>query len=315
MTRMIHGATVRLNSTLLIAAALCLGGCKKEEDGTAQGPAGAAPGAAVADAGPAEAGSMKGTAVDSQGKPLAKFGGSIYGYSLKSGQSQSLNIDGASGQYRVNTGPGQFSARAWVDVNYNGHPYRIDLHPVDGETVLHKYDTTNGVVKNFVWKLDGYRPGNDERDENRNYGFYGGSIMLYAEGNGAQYQADVLSNYSAKAEPKIPPESTVEVTLTPDGPLIDGSQGKPVVLKSKPSDIHNYMDRLTRGIPIARYKATAREITADGQTKPLRVVRYDSFKRTKPIGPDSSIVVEFLQRNAPSDNVNGVEEVNLLVLY
>src|SRR4051812_46905144 len=58
--------------------------------------------AAPADAANPEAGVMKGTATTADGKPLKTFGGSIYGYSLKSGQSQTLSIDGADGRYRVN---------------------------------------------------------------------------------------------------------------------------------------------------------------------------------------------------------------------
>jgi hypothetical protein len=309
-----HRCSTRFAFVVLLAAApLSLTACDKKASGTSG--AGASAAAPDANASQPEAGVLKGTARDAQGKPLKSFGGSISGYSLKSGQSQTVTFEGKDGVFHVNTGPGQFSSRAWTDVEYNGRNYRIDLRPVDGKSVLATQDTTNGVVKDFVWQLGGFRPGFDERTDDRFYSHHGGSVMLYAEGNGAAYQEAVLRNYSAKAEPKIPVDSTVEVTLTPDGPMIDGSAGKPVVLKSKPADVRGYMNRLTRGIPIGKYKATARELTASGETKPLRVVQSDTFGKTTPVGPAESITVEFIQSKPPSDNINCVDEINLLVMY
>ena len=305
-------------SVLLGAASVLLSACDKKASATNGGvsaSAAATAGAPNANASQPEPGVLKGAARDAQGHPLKTFGGSISGYSLRSGQSQTVTFEGANGTFHVNTGPGQFSSRAWTDVEYNGRNYRIDLRPVDGKSVLATQDTTNGVVKDFVWQLGGFRPGSDERTDDRFYSHHGGSVMLYAEGNGAAYHESVERNYQAKPEPKIPADSTIEVTLTPDGPLIDGSEGKPVVLKTKPADVRGYMNRLTRGIPIGRYKATARELTATGETKPLRVVQYDTFGKTKPVGPAESITVEFIQSKPASDNINCVDEINLLAMY
>src|SRR3954468_10313576 len=120
-------ATVAAVFALLLSWAVA--GCNRAEEKGGPPPTtpaasstGGAP-AAAADATNPEAGVMKGTATTVDGKPLKTFGGSIYGYSLKSGQSQTLSIDGADGRYRVNLGPGQFAARAWTDVEYNGHKY------------------------------------------------------------------------------------------------------------------------------------------------------------------------------------------------
>jgi hypothetical protein len=325
MTPRLRPCRISFTLLALLGAAPGLAGCDKHNssdttaaattatNGTPNATAGGV--SAPADAGRLEPGVLKGTARDASGRPLKSFAGYAYGYSLKSGQTQSANFDGADGRYRVNTGPGQFATRAWTDVEYNGHQYRIDLCPADGKGNLTEQDTSDGLVKDFVWRLGGFRPGVDERSDDRFYGHFGGSIMLYAEGDGATYHENVLGNYQAKPDPKVPADSTVEVTLTPDGPLIDGSAGQPVVLKTKPADVHGYMDRLTRGIPIGRYKATARELTAAGQTKPLRVAAFDTFHKTKPVAPAESITVEFIQSKPPSDNVNGVDEINLLAMY
>ena len=292
-------------------------GCDRKESSSA-GPgapgAGGGGAAAIVSESP-EAGVIKGTAVDSIGRPIKSFGGSLSGYSLKSGQNQSADFAGAAGAYRVNPGPGQFSIRAWTDVEYNGRQYRIDLHPVDGKPLLFKHDTTSGIIKNFVWKLEGFRPGTDERSDDRYYSHYGGSLMFSVEGNAAAYQTEVLNNYSAKPEPKLPADSTIEVTLTPEGALIDGSPGKPIVLQEKPAAWKGYMDRVTRGIPIGKYRATAEETTAVGAKKPLRLVTYLSFHKGTPQGPAESVTVEFIQDKPPSDVVNRVEEINLHAMY
>jgi hypothetical protein len=299
---------------VLLSVAPGLVGCKKDskESGGASGASAATTGEASA---AAEAGVIKGTVTTTDGRPVKSIGGGISGYSAKSGQNVSATIDGADGKYRVAVGPGQFATRAWTDVEYNGRNYRIDLCPVDGKPVLAKQDTTAGVIKNFVWKLDGFRPGSDARSDDRFYGHFGGSINFNPEGQGATYWADIKGDYAHAPEPKIPPDATVELTLTPDGPLIDGSTGKPVVLTQTPGKVTGYMDRITRGIPIGRYKVTARAKLVDGTVKPLRVTPYYQFKNKQAPEPATTAVLEFVQSKPNSDIVNGVDEVIVHVMY
>jgi hypothetical protein len=302
----------------LIFATTLFIGCGGDDSGKSNGsaaPASASPPGAAPSAGAPEAGVIKGTAVKQDGSPIASFGGHISGVSTKSGGLVTADIEGSNGKYSTNVGPGQFGIRAWTDVEYNGRKYRIDLHPVDNQVVLHKHDATNGVVKDFVWKLDGFRPGADERSDDRNYSHYGGSIMLSAEGHGATYQQDVMNNYSAKAEPTLPKEGVVELTLTPTGPLIDGSTGKPVAVKLDLANWQGYMDRVTRGIPIGKYAATAKWTNAKGESKPLRVLTFDTFHKRKADAPATTATVEFVQTSPPSDNVNKVDEVNVHVMF
>ena len=64
-------------------------------------------------AGP-QGGVISGTAKTMDGRPIKSFGGSIYGYSSKSGQSQTLSLDGAEGKYATDVGPGQFAIEGVV---------------------------------------------------------------------------------------------------------------------------------------------------------------------------------------------------------
>jgi hypothetical protein len=59
----------------------------------------------------------------------------------------------------------------------------------------------------------------------------------------------------------------VEITLTPDGPLADGSAGRPFVIRHKVVtrgwfEVHN--------IPVGRYRIQAR-VTEGGKALPLRL--------------------------------------------
>lgn len=260
-------------------------------------------------------GVVKGTATTADGRPIKAFAGSVSGYSATSGENVEADIEGADGQYRTDVGPGQFAVRAWTDVVYNGRPYRIDLVAADGKGALARQDAKDGLEKSFVWKLDGFRAGADARSEDRYYSHCGGSINLNPEGHGVTYWPALKGDHQHAPEPVIPADATVELTLTPDGALIDGSEGKPVVLTIRGADISGYMDRITRGIPIGRYKATAKATLPDGTSRPLRVTPYYSFKEKDAPAPAETAVVEFVQSKPPSTNVNGVDELNVHVMY
>jgi len=263
--------------------------------------------------GPPEPGVIKGVATTSDGRPLKSFEGSISGYIVKSGSKISANLESLDGAYATEIGVGQFAMRAWTDVEYNGGKFRIDLHPVDGKGALVKQDTKNGLIKNFIWKLDGFRPGADERSLDV-YSHHGGTIDFNPEGHGVQYWTGIKRDYKHVPEPKIDPAATVHLTLTPDGPLIDGSQGKVIIFKIRGSDIKAYTDRKRRGIPIGRYKASATATLADGTVKPLRVTSYSQQMKEIPESSETA-TLEFRQSNPPSDTINRADEVIVHVMY
>lgn len=260
-----------------------------------------------------EAGVIQGTARTLAGRPLASFGGSISGFSTKSGETLSLNIDGVNGVYRAEGVPGQFATRAWTDVEYHGRQYRIDLDPVDGKDGRTKQDTKHGLRKDFVWKLEGFRPGSDARSDDNFYGHYGGAVRLCPEAHGAFYWSGIR-HAKHEPEPKIPLDAIIEVTLTPDGARIDGSLGSPVVLTIEPAKIKAALDRHRRGIPIGRYSVTAKIEHADGTTRALRVTPYD-IVGVEPPEPAETAVIEFIQSRPPSATINGVDEISLHLMY
>jgi hypothetical protein len=68
------------------------------------------------------------------------------------------------------------------------------------------------------------------------------------------------------------PGSKIELTLTPRGPLNDGSTGKVVTLSRDPKGQVYGRPVLDLDIPLGSYTVTARIIEANGTAHPLRVV-------------------------------------------
>lgn len=187
-----------------------------------------------------ESGYATGTVVDTRGNPIA--GAKIL---LDNTVFYASYINGSTaddGTYRLKVQPGAWRAYASFQKEYNGRTYSLELHPDS----IDSFDD-NGAVRNFTWKLEGRKPDND-------WGYYGGLVKVFNETGFYEMQ-------------------DVEITLAPDGPLIDGSAGSTLVLR--PSD--NYWRQLAylEDIPIGRYTVTAALL--DGDTRqPLKLRDWDA---------------------------------------
>jgi len=181
-----------------------------------------------------------GTVVDTRGNPIA--GAKIL---LDNTVFYASYINGSTaedGTYRLKVQPGAWRAHASFSMDYNGRTYLLDLHPDS----IDSFDDT-GAVRNFVWKLEGRKPDND-------WGYYGGLVKVFNE-TGFYEMEDV------------------EITLAPNGPLIDGSHGSTLVLR--PGD--NYWRQLAylEDIPIGRYAVTAALVDGDAR-QPLKLRDWDA---------------------------------------
>ena len=184
-----------------------------------------------------EAGYVTGIAVDTQGKPLA--GAKIL---LENAMFHASYIKGttqADGRYRLKVQPGVWTPQASLRKDYNGQSFGLELAPDNPDSV-----DDDGAVRNFTWKLEGRAPDNG-------YRYYGGFIQLSA---GLDLDSDL---------------SDVELTLTPSGPLIDGSEGRTLHLHYGD---HYWVDRFQiEDVPIGRYIVTATQKTETGAQRPLRI--------------------------------------------
>jgi hypothetical protein len=138
--------------------------------------------------------------------------------------SDDYSLDGttdASGAYRIALDPPQSSwhMNAMYGTTWNGVEYGFDLDPVDDSPFV----GTAGGVRDFVWRLTGPTPQGDTS--------YGGTVYVYLDFSG---QVAIDPAY-------------LHMTLTPDGPLVDGSAG--VVVSGTGDQIQD--------VAVGRYVVTA----------------------------------------------------------
>ena len=121
------------------------------------------------------------------------------------------------------------------------------LHPADGD--LDTFATPGGLVKNWVLLPYGIADRAKAQEDPHYAGnYYGGTIYF-------GWYADDDERFS---NPKnLPPSAQVEITLTPDGPLLDGSRGRPIVIRKRVGK-GLALGLYVNNIPVGRYKIAAR---------------------------------------------------------
>lgn len=172
-----------------------------------------------------------------------------------------LATSDAQGLYKVKLpAVGTFLATASIEKTYNGKKYTLEFDPdnIDAFSI-------DGAVRNFSFKLTGARPDG--------LGYYGGTIAV---------DKDVLS--------EIYDSENIAITLVPVGPLIDGSAGQTLTLKTgAPGSATN--GKLV-DVPIGRYNASAEYISGSIR-KPLKLqnrVTNGPFSNTLQIDFEPSII-------------------------
>jgi hypothetical protein len=222
-----------LSTALLLALSLACGG--GDSTGLADDPA-PGPGAPPP---PAQPGSITGIAVDGTGAPIA--GAKIWIRPAVTTGLLEATTD-ANGRYSVQglaTIP--YRAYAWTFVQYGGRKVCLRLG-AEREADYDSFVPTTGVVRNFRLKVEGeIGPHSGDR--------FGGDLRLFI--------------------PYAPNGERVIVTLTPTGPLIDGSAGRTLTYDA------TELGALLQGIPVGVYQATARFVSATGAITPLTVSAKD----------------------------------------
>jgi len=142
----------------------------------------------------------------------------------------------AHGYYKTSVPEGSWRASVQIQKQFLDRTYNFELCP----DVADAFAGSAGAVRNFTWKLSGAKPYG---------GYYGSYVAVYNEPGYALEMSDV------------------EIKLTPDGPLVDGSMGS--VISSKLSDIGGGEDGI-RDVPIGMYVITAKN-TATGQPLEIRM--------------------------------------------
>lgn len=198
-------------------------------------------------------GVLRGYVYDTEGKPLAGayigvrstlVGGSYSGASAESDEKGYYEV-------KVPVGAAHFYAAGYT-VDYADGRAALSLHPADGK--LSSFASADGSVENFVLWTHGVAD-KDKLSESPGMrsNFYGGSLYI------GHHTAEPDDNFALPTNLRTGTE--IEVTLTPEGKLLDGSVGKEFVIKKTVSGTGFSINN----IPVGQYRLAAKR--ADG--KPL----------------------------------------------
>jgi hypothetical protein len=184
--------------------------------------------------GDAEAGVVQGVVRDAAGEPLAgvkiTVENTVFHASYVYGESD------AAGRYRVEVPSGSWKVHAQLTRDYHAQELLFDLAP-DSAPV---FAGTAGAIVDFTWRLSG------PRGAHAGEGHYGARLSLYRGDFEEWFELHDL-----------------EVTLSPDGPLPDGSAGQTIV--ASPAENSDLVD----DVPVGRYTVSVRHRT--GGPRPVRV--------------------------------------------
>lgn len=194
---------------------------------------------------------VRGVVKDGAGRPIA--GARITAYASVGGGFRTTHaaVSNAQGAYEVllPVGVGEV-AEGTAKVTYGGKTFELPLRPVGAGAGV-TFDTAKGHVQNFVLGTSGES---------------GGTVRL-------------IDNLG---------KGTVEVVLTPDGPLLDGSAGRPLVFRFDTGQGNG--EKYLNGIPLGRYTLKAR-LLKDGEALPLRAGRAFGTETERALG--DTLRVEF----------------------
>jgi hypothetical protein len=172
-------------------------------------------------------GVVKGIVTNADGTPIANakvvIENTIY-YA-----SYIFAITNSKGEYSTNVPIGSWKASVQIEREFLGRLYKFDLHPDNPNP----FAGVDGAVRNFAWKLSDAKPDG---------GYYGSAVASYS---------DFLSFINMEE---------VELTLTPDGPLANGTNGS--IITKRLIDIGGGEYGIN-DVPIGKYTITARNVVTN----------------------------------------------------
>ncbi|WP_228558308.1 carboxypeptidase-like regulatory domain-containing protein [Myxococcus sp. AB056] len=237
---------------MLLGASLACSACS---DG---GPSGPGP------SGEREKNVVKGKATDTAGKPLA--GVEVVADNQVLYDSDVVGVTGADGTYRLELGQAAttWNASARLKRDFNGRSYTFELHPSNATP----FAGNEGAVRDFHWKLTGAKP------------------------EGGVYGSGVYFDLRDYVDPSDPDQAVtrehIELTLTPTGPLVDGSAGTPKTARgSNTPDGFGLPD-----VALGRYTVTGRYAPPGQAVRPLVVRVQGEETYTESVTVDFKPVIE-----------------------
>jgi hypothetical protein len=253
-----------------------LAGCGKSDESTASG--GTTAGKAQVTA---KGGAILGRAATRDGRPLKKFTVEYGGFPVGKIGAYDANgrlmdaaggsVEGKDGRYEIKVPDGQYGTEATVTAQWHDRPFTFQLEADDGkQSTTERVEVTSskGLVRNYVWNLTGPRPGRDQKDEGSGWSAAVYGPTLWLDCHEGEMRAGQVTDRGLYADAK---DADVEVTLTPRGKLVDGSEGKVVVARVPVVRSGTYSGGV-RDIPLGDYSVTAKLVDKSGkELRPLRL--------------------------------------------
>jgi hypothetical protein len=212
-------------------------------------------------------GHIRGWVKDAKGKPLKNARIEIGSTAIGGAKTYVMARSDERGYYEVLLPRGACSVLgAGSVVTLGGMRANLPLHVVDGERDT--FSAQKGDVENFVLLPYGIAsPGGASENPTYEFYYYGGSVRLVY--------------WTQSADNPIPKDATIEVTLQPRGPLIDGSKAPALVIRQPVSETDLNTVNINN-IPATTYNINARLIR-NGAATPLqmkdrRTTRRDGLK-------------------------------------
>jgi hypothetical protein len=193
-------------------------------------------------------GYVRGFVKDLKGKPLSGAHIGVRATAVGGAYSGAQGKTDAKGYYEIQVpfGAAHFYNAGYA-VDYGDGRAALGLHPADGE--LDSFASNVGGVENFVLMPYGIAD-RDGVQENPRYSgnYYGGCVVF------SWSIADERPIFASPSD--IPANSVLELTLTPQTPLLDGSKGRTFVIRKSTED--GFGQLYVVNIPLATYKLGAK---------------------------------------------------------
>lgn len=241
---------------------------------------------------------VTGTVLSMSGQPLAGARIRFWRLTPQGAVIEYVARTNAQGVYTLSMPPSEDYRidNATALVSYGVQRYYLPLRPEGDDGSFFDrdaIDNTRGYVKNFVLPVSGRI--SPEEDPKEPLSYYGGSVYFRAKVKiVVPNDPDPFITGAANGSNALPEGTRIQLTLTPQGPLLDGSAGRPLSYNLQVRNTgRNAFETNINDIPLGVYTATARVTTPDGNTftPPLaaRIVLAGGISGTFTTDPENPV--------------------------